>query len=277
MGWIYLGLTIIGFSVSALCLKLGSLKKCDSSALTFFLFAAGAVYSSVFMLSEKTISISMPLFLLGIMSGLGSLAILFFIEAVTIGHYGFSVAIMSSSFLFPVLFATIFWKESASFAGIALLVIALLLMAHAGSSGNTEKKFRLKWLGFILTAFFFNGVPQIASAIVTRMPDKQYFLFLFLSYFLGAALFLPKLTKNSLLDLKLIAFGSLSAGGSFAGLICSLKALETLSANIVFPVYMSGYTITSVLLSFIIFRDKISLLGLLGVIVGIIGIFAISS
>ena len=80
------------------------------------------------------------------------------------------------------------------------------------------------------------------------------------------------LIKEKSLNIKACVPGMGGAVGSICGCFFSLKALETLPEAVVFPVALSGPIIIGVLLSLLLFKEKISKCGYLGILSGIVGI-----
>jgi len=274
LGYVFLFLTVLGFGVSSFFMKLGVQKKHDTFDLSFSLFFIAAIVSAVFFFLDKSSALSREVVLLGIGGGIGlAISFICFIKAINAGHYGLSVAIASASFIVQVLYSIVAWKEPVSLLGILVILTALFLLAY---SSNTKEegsnKSWLKWFVFIFLSFLTDGLALITQAEAAKLPGKNYSTYLFVSYSAGAVFLLFYVLKRRKLDLKATKYGLFSALGNFAGIFFTLKSLETITGNIVFPVYFSGYNILGVLLSVFYLKEKINIIGYIGIALGITGI-----
>ena len=92
------------------------------------------------------------------------------------------------------------------------------------------------------------------------------------TYLVSAIAFVPQVLKKGIIKKKMLFYSAIAAGGSITGIYFTILSLKHLSGNIVFPVYFTGYTTVSVVVSFLYFKEKISPLGLLGIASGLSGI-----
>jgi drug/metabolite transporter (DMT)-like permease len=279
MGWIFLGLVVVGFVAMNFVMKLGSMKGYSSPALTGALFAAAAFFClAILILSGQPLFISTPIVLLAVGGGVGgAIAYFFFLSALKIGSYALTISIYTMSFLIPVAFSIIVWFRpigASTAAGIALIVAGIALITAAAAAGKgREKGAWVKWLAWLGTAFVLTGIPQIAQAAVARLGPINLWFFLFLTFLSGAvALWLFLLIKGTKPGRGVLLYGALAAVGSVAGNLFTLKALVRLPETVVFPVSLAGPVIGAVLLSLLYFREKIKPLGYLGIVTGLAGI-----
>jgi drug/metabolite transporter (DMT)-like permease len=279
MGWIYLGLVVVGFVAMNFVMKLGSMKGYSSPALTGSLFAAAALFCLVaLIISGKPLYISAPIVLLAVGGGIGgAVAYFLFLSALKIGPYAMTISIYTMAFLIPVAFSIVVWFRPlgvSTAAGIVLIVAGIALITAAAAAGKgREKGAWVKWMVLLGAAFVLTGIPQIAQAAAARLGTINIWFFLFLTFLSGAvALWLFLLIKGSKPGRSVLLYGSLAAVGSVAGNLFTLKALVRLPETVVFPVSLAGPVIGAVLLSILFFREKIKPLGYLGILVGLAGI-----
>lgn len=279
MGWIFLGLVVLGFVAMNFVMKLGSMKGYSSPALTASLFAAAAIFCMVaLIISGKPLFISIPVVLLAFGGGVGgAVAYFFFLSALKIGPYALTISIYTMSFLIPVGFSIVVWFRplgASTAAGIVLIVAGIALITAAAAAGKgREKGAWVKWMVWLGTAFVLTGIPQIAQAAAARLGAINLWLFLFLTFFSGAvALWLFLLVKGTKPGRSVLLYGTLAAVGSVAGNLFTLKALVRLPETVVFPVSLAGPVIGAVLLSLLYFKEKIKPLGYFGILVGLAGI-----
>jgi drug/metabolite transporter (DMT)-like permease len=279
MGWIFLGLVVLGFVAMNFVMKLGSMNGYSSPALTGSLFAAAAIFCMVaLIISGKPLFISIPVVLLAFGGGVGgAVAYFFFLSALKIGPYALTISIYTMSFLIPVGFSIVVWFRplgASTAAGIVLIVAGITLITAAAAAGKgREKGAWVKWMVWLGTAFVLTGIPQIAQAAAARLGAINLWLFLFLTFFSGAvALWLFLLIKGTKPGRSVLLYGTLAAVGSVAGNLFTLKALVRLPETVVFPVSLAGPVIGAVLLSLLYFKEKIKPLGYFGILVGLAGI-----
>src|SRR5512137_2292124 len=127
MGWIYLGLVVVGFVAMNFVMKLGSLKGHSSPALTAALFACAAVLClAVLVVSGQPLYVSAPVVRLAIAGGIGgAIAYFFFLSALKAGPYALTISIYTMSFLIPVVVSIIIW--SSPFDRSTVLAIVMIV------------------------------------------------------------------------------------------------------------------------------------------------------
>ncbi len=276
MGYFYVLLIVLGFTGVAFFTKLGTLKGGTPVSMMVSLSFFGALYTSVFLLLQGCDGVSLKVVLLAVAGGVGAIsATLLLARAMVLGHYGLSVAIFSASFVLQVLASFAIFGEVPSFPGLLLVLSAIFMMALSGSKdakGTEQKKKFWKWFATIISAFFLNGIAIIAQLLMSKEPGNGGFVFIFILYLSGGLILLPSMLKSARPNRAVYIFGALAGLGSVTGIFMTLKSLETLSPNVVFPVYFTGYMMAAALLSVMYFREKTSLLGYAGMAIGLAGI-----
>jgi drug/metabolite transporter (DMT)-like permease len=279
MGWIYLGLVVVGFTAMNFVMKLGSLKGHSSPALTASLFSAAALFClAVLVVSGQPLQSSRPVVLLAVGGGVGgAVAYFFFLSALRIGPYALTISIYTMAFLIPVAFSMIVWDRPlnvVSGAGIALIVAAVTLISSSAAKGKSEAKATwTKWLVLLAFAFVLTGIPQIAQAAAARLGAINLWYFLFLTFLAGSvALWSFLYAKRMEPRRGVLVVGGLAGLASVAGNMFTLHALGRLPEPVVFPVSLAGPVIGAVLLSVLFFREKTKPLGYLGILLGLGGI-----
>jgi len=279
MGWIYLGLVVVGFTAMNFVMKLGSLKGHSSPALTASLFSAAALFClAVLLVSGQPLQSSSRVVLLAVCGGVGgAIAYFFFLSALKIGPYALTISIYTMAFLIPVVFSMAVWDRplnAAAGAGIALIVAGVALISSSASGGKGEAKAAwLKWLILLGIAFILTGIPQIAQAAAARLGAINLWYFLFLTFLSGSvALWSFLYAKRMAPRGRVFVYGGLAGLASVAGNMFTLQALGRLAEPVVFPVSLAGPVIGAVLLSVLFFREKTKPLGYLGILLGLAGI-----
>ena len=135
MGWLFLLLTTFGFAFMTLCSRLATKRGGDPFGFSFFLVVGASIFSFVAMLATGHMYISKEIITIGIIGGVGGIiAVVALSKALQIGHYGFSVSILSASFVLLVIYSVLVWKEPVMLEGIVIILVSIFLMA------TSEKK-----------------------------------------------------------------------------------------------------------------------------------------
>ena len=279
MGFLLLFVVVLAITATALIAKLASRNNITALDLSTSLFGASAVLGAVILCGQLPVKLTGHAILVASIAGVGgSFAVLAFNSAVRAGHFGFSNAIYRSSFLVPVIYAVLFLHAPLNvprLGGIALILAGIFLMSSYTASGVLAKQARLRWVGLILLAFLLSGAPRVGQ-ILANVHNENNFLYLFLSYFIGAAVLLAITWKKGSFNPMALTWGTGAAVASYVGVFCTLKALTLLSPHVVFPISLSGPILLGILLSLGVFREKISRLGWAGVVFSISGILVLA-
>jgi len=283
MGWIYLGLVVVGFTAMNFVMKLGSLKGHSSPALTASLFSAASLFClAVLLISGQPLQSSSPVVLLAVGGGVGgAVAYFFFLSALKIGPYALTISIYTMAFLIPVVFSMAVWDRplnAAAGAGLALIVAGVALISSSAAAGKNEARaVWTKWLVLLGIAFVLTGIPQIAQAAAARLGAINLWYFLFLTFLSGSvALWTFLYIKRMAPRRGVLVYGGLAGLASVAGNMFTLQALGKLPEPVVFPVSLAGPVIGAVLLSVLFFREKTKPLGYLGILLGLGGIILLA-
>lgn len=286
MGFLYIFLVVLSITAVALIAKLASQRGVDAFGLSASLFIVATIFGAGVLWWHLPAKLTPCALVVSAVAGIGgAFAVLGFNVAVRQGHFGFSNAIYRSSFLIPVVYSVLFLNASLKWttvAGIGLILSAIFLMSWSVNSFKKGNRLEFRWFVLIVLSFALSGAPRIGQTL-TSLYGVDFYLYLFVSYAFGAAIFMVELWRRKhLLSLgKAVGTGALGWGtgaaiASYVGVFCTLKSLETLKPQIVFPISLSGPIILGVLLSLVLFREKIRFAGWIGVVLGIGGITVLS-
>ncbi len=207
---------------------------------------------------------------------------IFYLMAITAQKFSMATASISSkmAFVMPVLFSLFILKVDSDFAwynyiGIGLALIATYMSTSSNSSGTT-KEGKLLWL---LPVFVFlgNGIIDITINYtnlnyITESSVKVFPIYIFLSAsVIGGIVLLirgERITRLSLIS------GLVLGVINYFTVFAFLKALGQLNNNgaFVFPIFNTGIVVLSALIGLIIFKEKLSSLNKIGIIVAIVSI-----
>lgn len=277
MGFLYLLFVVAAITATALIARLASRRGVSALALSNALFAVGAVIGAAVLYRHGPMPVTPRALLFAAVGGIGgSFAVLAFNSAVRFGHFGYSNAIYRSSFLVPVVFTLLFMGahlKPTTAGGITLILAGIFLMSCTPGTEEEAavRKSNARWVLLILLAFLLSGGPRVGQALVKAYHEDDL-LYLFLSYAIGAAILLLLSARGRGFQLAALPWGSAAAGASYLGVFFTLKALERLSPQVVFPISLSGPILLGLGLSLAFFREKITPRGWAGALLGVTGI-----
>lgn len=276
IGWMYVLMVVVSFGAMGLACKCGGSRGASSLGMVAILYSGAAVVCLAVALAAGS-QFTWTAAWLGALSGLGgSLAFVAYVQAMRIGHFGFSSAITYASFLGAVLFAAVAWHEPLGvqrIGGIGLLVLAIFMITLSSKTvqGGGHDRWGL-WIMLVAASFVLNALPQICTAACNRAGEAP-FAFLFFNFLAGAVALLPLALRSGAVTRQVLGFGALAALASVAGNFGSLQALNAaLPPTVVFPITLSGTVVIAVLLSLLVFREKFSWLGYAGMVCELAGI-----
>lgn len=281
IGFLYLSFVVLGITATTLIARLASRRNVTALDLALSLFGVSALLGSVVAYYHRPLAFTANALVFSTVAGVGgAFAVLAFNQAVRLGHFGFSNAIYRSSFLVPVLYSVIFlearltWKMAA---GISLILGGIFFMSWSTAPFDRirPKTVELRWLVLILLAFLFSGAPRVGQTLTNRQGEN-YYLYLFLSYLVGTAILLPAVLARRSFNPASLTWGTGAAVASYIGVLGTLKALESLKPPVVFPISLSGPIILGLLISLLLFKEKITPIGWLGALLGLSGIMILA-
>lgn len=211
----------------------------------------------------------------------------FFLMAHTTQVRGVSVATVASkmSLAIPVVFSLFVFKYAVNsldiwnYIGILLAFISIWLVSKKKKSENSGFNFRFLLLP--LTVFLLGGVIDtslnyVNHHFIDEHIEPIYPIFIFSSAFI---------TGTIVCVIKRVKFGWKElVGGIYLGvpnyfsIFFQLKALSAFDNNgaIVYPALNIGIIIGSTLLAILLFREKLSRLNYIGVLLALVVIFLLS-
>ncbi len=270
--------------------KEGSTKK-EKALLNFKAFVVAFSFSLLFIIKDigRLFEISAFSFILSIFFGLSvAFTQIFQSKALGQGPASTVTLIYACGFLIPIFYGLFFWDESVSvfqWLGIALLLFSLTLCLLK------KEKYRKSssWIPFAVAAMLGSGTSAIFqkthqySDFSVEISFYLVFCLFFSSVFTGVAYLATKEEKNAkkeAVDKKRASFKSFiipACLGICVGLLNFLNLILSgnLPSVILFPIYNVGSMLLVILLSAIIYKDKMTALQKVGFFLGIAAILII--
>ena len=194
------------------------------------------------------------------------------LKALEEGPLSITTLIVNFSLIMPLAYSFIFLGEAVTLTrvvGIIILVICMVLFANPKVTG--EGKFSVRWLVYSVLALLCNGTLSLISKIYSMHTDNAYAVpYLIYCYFfamLVSFLLFFVLDRRQKEGTKVKAFFSkqmcgiiLLVGAANYLLNLSVVRLATvMDGAIVYPAIQGGGPIIAALLSWILFKEHISL------------------
>jgi drug/metabolite transporter (DMT)-like permease len=214
------------------------------------------------------------------------LIVLFFVIAYSIKKIGITKTIISAkmSVVLPIGFSILYFGEVVDYVkiiGIISAVSAIFLTIYRSDSEKFDKKF------IVLPILLFLGMGTIDLLIKytqqTFLKESDVPLFTLVSFssagILGLifASFKPPVFRE-ILKLKTILFGFLLGSANFGSMYFLILALQKthIGSSAVFGINNVGIILFSVLIAYVIFREKISRINWFGILLSALSVLLLS-
>ena len=241
------------------------------SAFIFFIASGGTlefsaemiVYSALFAIAHCTATVSSFL-------------------AIRTGSLSLTSLIVQYSLIIPTFCGFIMFDEPLKptlFIGIAILLVSLIFINF---EGKQEKKITLKWCVFVLLAFAGNGALSVIQKVQQIKFDGLYksefmivALLITVVILIVFALFSEKnqITYNLKSGALWYTICGLANGAvNFLVLVMSNK----MPASVMFPIISAGGIIITALVSIFVYKEKLSVLQKISMLLGIISIIILN-
>lgn len=203
-----------------------------------------------------------------------------YIKAVEYGSVSVCSMIYAFGFLMPTFIMSAYLKEQIShfkIFGIVIIIVAVIMVTLSKRCGSTASK---KYLPFIFLAMFSSGTVGLLQKIFSNIYGKNIFneylllafIFMLASSSVLKLIFVKNKIENLLLDKKTVIICFLLAFSNVFQNKLTLYLAADLPAIVFFPVYNGGTIILSSVFSYLFLKEKINLLGWIGVFCGVIAI-----
>ena len=286
MIYIYLFSILIARVIQAIFSKLSSKETeniVQTVKYTAYQYTVSALLGLVLLLTDISgIKIDLPTIAIALLSGIS----LFFSTFFTIyGMKSGTVSLVSmfstAGLLVPIIAGAFMFKQPVSlvqWVGIVLSFLSAWLLIK--SSENTYNGFNFKTFLLLIGAMLSNGLTMLAQQMYTHyVPGGNISLFSFLSF--GAvtifgvptALAMGRSEKNADLD-KNLSKTLYICGFALAVAVFVINQFATSLTALLPPVFLftfinGGGTIISTLVAAVMYKEKLSLYSILGVIIGL--------
>lgn len=242
----------------------------------------------VLLFMSENLNFSPYTLILGILFGIVTLTQqLFNLYALEHGPFSYTSVIISLSTLIPTISGAVFWNESISLTqliGIALLIVCIILSV----TKDNNKSFNYKWLIYCMIAFVCTGLIGVMQKVHQTSDYKSEIdAFLVISFFVSFvfsslfSVFLYKKHRSSVNDnnniksvlnpypiLAMIISGVFVAVNNKFNLYLS----GVMDSAFFFPVVNGGGLILTSFAAIILFKEKLTIKQILGIVIGIFSV-----
>lgn len=205
---------------------------------------------------------------------------IFLLIARTAQTIGVSVASVANkmSVIIPVIVAILLYNDSTGFMKVAGIVLALVAV-YFTSKKNDGTSFGIRQLFLPLIVFLGSGIidalVNFAQQQSVSTADSPLFIACcFLMAFTGGLLMVSYqlLRKQTTLQPRALLAGIVLGVPNYFSIWCIIEALESqlMESSMLYPVANMGIVVVSTLGAFLLFREKLSPMNLLGIGISIV-------
>lgn len=281
MLWILMAvLSSVFAGLTAILAKCG-IKKTDSDVATLIRTIVVLLFSWVMVLisssadSIKNIDTKSLIFLVssGVATGASWLC---YFKALSMGDVNKVTAVDKSSTILSVILAMILFGETNNLTfkivAIILFSIGVILMIEKKSEGN--KTIKRRWLPYALASSIFAALTTILAKVGINNVESNLATAIRTSVVVVMAFMIVLIKKKDnllvTLDTKELGFITLSGLATGASWLCYYYAIQNGIVSVVVPIDKMSVLVT-VVLSFILFKEKISKKAFIGLILMLAG------
>jgi drug/metabolite transporter (DMT)-like permease len=259
--------------------KVSAERKCNTAWTTFSFMATVAILSSTLfvVLGESVSDITFLFFIALVNSGAFLVATITHIEALK--HIPTSVVypIIRLNAVVVVIFSILYFKDRLSLyqgIGIVLALAVIVILALGINDNNAPRKNISRGFIFVVIALFGGAVAAISSKFAAGNTNKMAFIAV--SY-IASTLFSFGLRKKlqteetHKMHKDDMIIGVIMGLINFAGYYSFLKALSTGPLSIIASITGMHFVI-SIILSALIYKEKLTLLRILGIFLTVLSI-----
>lgn len=279
MNWYYLSLiTLVCQGVKGFLYKVSAEKNCNSALTNFFWVLTVAIISAIFLIitEEKILNIQNLIILAFLGGGAYVVSTITRIEALKHAATSVVFPITRLSSIIIISFSLLYFRDALSVsqsAGIIISVlVAFIVTKQHGSEKSQSKNFTLGILLSLIAALFGAVATIVPKFAVISLGIFGYMFLTYLFQVLFSFIFIKKLGKNSNNNILISAkLGILMGFINMIGFYSFLRALEIGPLSIVFTVQSLSFVVT-IVLSVIIYKEKITIRRIIGILFAVIAV-----
>ena len=273
-------------SVYSLVFKLAHRRGCDVLGVTGGMMAVGAVLSLIYLVLRVPLrAIPLPVINLGIIAGmLFFIAVITFFEVTRRGRLAISWTVLSLSLVIPTLASMILWGETPFLRqciGMGGIAAAFVLFGidqnRVEARRNASSSEGWIWALLLFIAFISTGLTLVCTKAMIEQGLTDFLLhYTLIDYASAATLAITFIwVKKRMPGHQEWKMAILMGISGFASFILLLEALLLLSGIVVFPLRSTINIVLTASLSVVLWREKMTVAGGVGMALAIVSIFLI--
>lgn len=270
----------VSFAGAGLGYKAAERWQCRTSAFTLVFAITGGVFAGIKAFFETTAWLEPKLWLLGTAMGLlFDLAIYFIMQANRLGPASASWTVLNLGLLVPVFVSSFIVDEAMLWLDpiiVALFILMLLMLARGmKDAGEVDKGHRKLHILMLLGIFFAQGMFLLGNKVKYMLFNDANTAGLTLIVYLSGAVGVLSVMYSTPKRPTLLG-GELKAGAitgicNSLGVILLLNAMS-LPSTIVFPLSASIALLGGVLLTGLIYGERLNRMKAIGVVLGLMAL-----
>lgn len=213
-------------------------------------------------------------------------------KAMTTGPIALASLAGCSAFIITTIFNTIYWKEDISILaiiGIILMIISMVLINIKIGKEHNNKSIDFKWIIYCLLFFIFSALIGIFFRFQQTKDPTHTNEVMIIASLIASLFFLvvsvinirrnnSKLDNIAITNKKLLFITAISFG-VFSLIFNRINFHNSIAlpSHLLFPIFNGSILIISLFTGYIIFKEKINKVQLMGIVIGIIAIVLVSN
>ncbi len=293
VGYLLLLGSLVGFSLLGILHKVADHPSCRPRMVTMLLLVWAAGLTAAYTLAFDPRGLRMPPSVLGMGTAAGaaaSLALFAFQASLRHGKISTSWLVLNLCIAVPILISILVYGEALTAGkgvGVAMVFAAILLTwwdkridqarpaataAEPAAAAAPTTGSKSKWLSLILLAFLANGLAASSQKVLVELGRGDFaWQFYVVLYTAGAIVVtVANAFGAGRPNRREMLVSAAMAVASVAGNICIVRAFAlNVPGTIAYPVANGGSLFFVVLAGFLVFRERVSPVGLAGIALGI--------
>jgi drug/metabolite transporter (DMT)-like permease len=277
----FLLLVIICSTSIALILKYNDSRKGELIVLLAGNYLVAASIALILLVLNHSKLFSYQTLLYG--AGLGSLFVItFLLLSFAISHAGMGLAITSSrlSVIIPIILSIIFFNESPTklhIFGFLFTILTFVMFYFSVKSGHKDGDGMLKYI-LLIAVFIGIGINDFALKYFkvwrSELEEPYFIFFIFSSAFIYSSFYI--ILKKIKIKPQTAMLGLVLGIPNVLATTFLLSALALFPAILVFPLMNVGIILSTTLMAFLIWKEKLNRWGILALVSGLLAILFLS-
>lgn len=195
--------------------------------------------------------------------------------AIQCGPLSLISLIISYSTVIPTVYGFVFLNEPVSFKLILGIVFLLVSLFFINQEGSAQKTITFRWIVFALITFFGNGACSTVQKVFQLKSGgsaESEFMIFAMCIVVGILALMAVITEKKECGKNLkegfVWYGICGLGNGITNFLVMLLALSV-PASVMYPLLSAGGIVVTILVSMLLYREKLSAMQKIGFVLGI--------